>query len=51
MLPTSEVEVDAEMAVRVLKLVDALEDQDDVQNVWSNLKINAELLAAAQAGL
>lgn len=48
MLPKNEVEVDAETAVRVLKLVDAIEEQDDVQNVWTNLKINAELMTALE---
>jgi YebC/PmpR family DNA-binding regulatory protein len=48
MLPKSEVEVDSETAARVLQLVDAIEEQDDVQNVWTNLKISSELLAAIE---
>ena len=36
MLATSEVPVDAETADKVIGLVDALEDHDDVQNVYSN---------------
>ncbi len=49
MLPQSQVDLEAEEAVRVLRLVDALEDQDDVQNVWTNLNVTAELLAAAES--
>ena len=46
MVPQSEIEVDVETAQRVLKLVEAIEDQDDVQHVWTNLSLTAELLAA-----
>ena len=48
MLPKSEVDLEPEVAVKVLKLVDALEDQDDVQNVWSNLNVSAEIMAAVE---
>ncbi len=48
MLPTSEVDLDVDAAVKVLKLVDGLEDQDDVQHVWSNLNVTAQVLAAAE---
>jgi len=48
MLPKNEIEVDPETAATIFKLVDALEEQDDVQNVWSNLKISGELMAAAE---
>jgi transcriptional/translational regulatory protein YebC/TACO1 len=30
--------------VKVLRLVDALEDLDDVQNVWANFDVSDELL-------
>lgn len=40
-----EVEVDAETARKILKLVDALEELDDVQNVYSNMAISAEVQA------
>jgi transcriptional/translational regulatory protein YebC/TACO1 len=33
------VEVDLETARKVLKLVDALEDSDDVQDVYTNIDI------------
>jgi YebC/PmpR family DNA-binding regulatory protein len=38
-LPTTMVAVDAEQAQRVLKLVDALEDNDDVQSVSHNAEM------------
>lgn len=50
MVPKNEVELDPETAVRVLNLMDAIEDQDDVQNVWSNLNVDADILAAAEVG-
>ncbi|MDH3523216.1 MAG: YebC/PmpR family DNA-binding transcriptional regulator [Acidobacteriota bacterium] len=48
MLPKSEVELDLETTARVLRLVDALEDQEDVQNVWSNLNVSEEAMAALE---
>ena len=43
-LPISEVAVDARTAPRVLRLVDSLEDLDDVQSVFSNFEISDDLL-------
>ena len=37
-LPTMEVTLDEEGMEKVLKLVDSLEDLDDVQDVYYNLK-------------
>ncbi len=37
--------VNAEMAPKVLRLVDALEDLDDVQEVFANFDIPDEVLA------
>jgi YebC/PmpR family DNA-binding regulatory protein len=45
MLPSTTVEIDEESAPQVLKLMEMLEDHDDVQNVWANFDIDAELLA------
>ena len=39
------VPVDAEGARKVFKLIDALEDSDDVQNVWSNVDLSDEVMA------
>ena len=36
MLPTTSAELDLDGAQKVLKLLDMLEDLDDVQNVYSN---------------
>ncbi|MFI9404531.1 YebC/PmpR family DNA-binding transcriptional regulator [Nocardia sp. NPDC052316] len=43
--PSVSVEVDADGARKVIKLVDALEDSDDVQNVFTNVDISDEILA------
>ena len=40
-----QVDLDADAARKFLKLVDALEELDDVQNVYSNADISAEVLA------
>lgn len=45
MLPKNMVEVDAENGRKLLKLLDALEDNDDVQNVYSNADLPDEVLA------
>lgn len=44
-----EVPVDAEGARKVMKLIDALEDCDDVQDVYSNVDIPDEVLAELDA--
>lgn len=46
MRPASWVALDADGAGTVLKLLDTLEDLDDVQNVYSNADIPDEVLAA-----
>jgi transcriptional/translational regulatory protein YebC/TACO1 len=40
---------DESVAKQVLQLCDALEDDDDVQNVYSNIEITDELLAKMPA--
>ena len=42
---STEVTLDAEGARKFLRLVDALEDSDDVQNVYSNADISDEVMA------
>jgi YebC/PmpR family DNA-binding regulatory protein len=51
-VPSVSVEVDVSAATKILRLVDALEDLDDVQNVFSNLDASDEVMAEAmeQAG-
>ncbi|MEI8211595.1 MAG: YebC/PmpR family DNA-binding transcriptional regulator [Planctomycetota bacterium] len=43
-IPNLSVEVDSEMAVTVMKLLDKLEDHDDVQSVATNVNFTAEQL-------
>lgn len=44
-VPSLKVEVDAETARKVFKLIDSLEDCDDVQNVYSNFDLTSEVQA------
>ncbi|HEY9242921.1 MAG TPA: YebC/PmpR family DNA-binding transcriptional regulator [Streptosporangiaceae bacterium] len=43
-LPTVEVELDAEQAKRVFRLIEALEDSDDVQDVYANYSVPDSVL-------
>lgn len=49
-IPRNTVELDVEDARRVLKLLEALDDHDDVQNVSANFDISDEVLAEIDAG-
>jgi len=44
-----EIPVDADAAAKVMRLVDVLEDLDDVQNVFTNVDISDEVLAELDA--
>ena len=44
-VPNLTIEVDAETARKVFKLIDALEDNEDVQNVFANFEIPADVQA------
>ncbi|HEU4849168.1 MAG TPA: YebC/PmpR family DNA-binding transcriptional regulator, partial [Terrimesophilobacter sp.] len=44
-VPNLKVEVDAETARKVFRLIDALEDSDDVQNIFANFDIPASVQA------
>jgi len=48
-MPSVSVPLDDDAARKVLKLVDALEDCDDVQNVWANFDISDDVLEAVEA--
>jgi YebC/PmpR family DNA-binding regulatory protein len=48
-VPSVQVELDEDAARKVLRLVDALEDSDDVQNVFANFDISDEVLEALDA--
>ena len=42
---STEVELDLEGALKVNKLIDALEDSDDVQNIYTNMSLSDEVRA------
>ena len=44
-VPNLKVEVDAETARKVMRLIDALEDSEDVQNVYANYDMSPEVQA------
>lgn len=44
-MPTMNVPLDEEGARKVFRLIDALEDSDDVQNVWANFDVSDDVLA------
>jgi transcriptional/translational regulatory protein YebC/TACO1 len=44
-LPTVSVPLDNEGASKVFKLIEAIEDCDDVQNVYANFDISDEVMA------
>jgi YebC/PmpR family DNA-binding regulatory protein len=49
-VPNLEVPLDADTARKVFSLIDALEDLDDVQNVYSNADVSDEVLAQLDEG-
>jgi len=48
-VPSVRVPLEEEPARRVLRLVDALEDCDDVQDVWANFDVSDDVLEAVEA--
>lgn len=44
-VPSLTVDVDAETARKVFRLIDALEDSDDVQNIYANYDVSPEVQA------
>ena len=48
-VPTMTVPVDEEAARKVFKLIDVLEDCDDVQNIFANFDVSDEIMAAIDA--
>ena len=47
--PTMQVDLDLDGAKKFLKLADAVEELDDVQNVYSNANVSAEVIAQLEA--
>jgi YebC/PmpR family DNA-binding regulatory protein len=48
-IPATQIEVDEDGARKIFRLIDALEDSDDVQNVFANFDASDEVLAALDA--
>jgi YebC/PmpR family DNA-binding regulatory protein len=49
LIAKQDLELDVEQTLQVLRVVEAMEEMDDVQNVFHNLKISDEALAALEA--
>ncbi|MET0491947.1 MAG: YebC/PmpR family DNA-binding transcriptional regulator [Actinoplanes sp.] len=49
LVPSMTVPVDEEAARKVFKLIDVLEDCDDVQNIYANFDVSDEVMAALDA--
>ena len=49
MLPQNLVKVEGKAAQQMIKLMDVLEEQDDVQHLWSNFDIDAKEIEASLA--
>ncbi|MCX4678514.1 YebC/PmpR family DNA-binding transcriptional regulator [Streptomyces sp. NBC_01433] len=48
-LPTMQVDLDEEGARKIFRLIDALEDSDDVQNVFANFDVSDEVMEKVDA--
>ncbi|MFF4917350.1 YebC/PmpR family DNA-binding transcriptional regulator [Streptomyces tendae] len=48
-VPTMQVELDEEGARKIFRLIDALEDSDDVQNVFANFDVSDEIMEKVDA--
>lgn len=48
MVPSNTITVDAQAGRKILHLVEALEDHDDIQNVYSNFDIPDEVIASME---
>jgi YebC/PmpR family DNA-binding regulatory protein len=49
MIPKQELELELDQTVQVMKALETIEEIDDVQNVFSNLKMSEQALAALEA--
>jgi YebC/PmpR family DNA-binding regulatory protein len=49
MIPKQELELNLNDTLQVIKVIESLEEMDDVQNVYSNLKMSEDALAALEA--
>lgn len=48
-IPTNELQLDVDATLQVMRCIEALEDLDDVQEVFSNLNVSDEALARLEA--
>jgi transcriptional/translational regulatory protein YebC/TACO1 len=48
-MPTISVPLDEDGARKIFRLIDAIEDSDDVQNVYANFDVSDEVMAAVNA--
>jgi len=48
-VPSTQIELDAEGAKKIFRLIDALEDSDDVQNVYANYDVSDEVMELVDA--
>lgn len=49
MIPKQELELDLDDTLQVIRVIESLEEMDDVQTVYSNLKMSEDALAALEA--
>ena len=47
--PQTEVQIDEDKAASLMKLIAALDDDDDVQNVYANFEVSEEVMAKLTA--
>ena len=47
-LPSMSIPLDADGAKKVFELIDAIEELDDVQNVYSNFDVSDEVMASLE---
>jgi transcriptional/translational regulatory protein YebC/TACO1 len=47
-LPSMSIPLDADAAKKVFELIDAIEELDDVQNVYSNFDVSDEVMASLE---
>ena len=49
MIPQNYVKLEGKVAHQMVRLMEALDDQDDVQHVWSNFDISEQEIEASLA--
>jgi len=49
MIPKQEMELDVEDTLKVMKMIDSIEELDDVQDVFHNIKVSDEALAVLES--